>query len=161
MQQFLVIFIKKNLNNLYFLPYNKDFNKKPCKKLLIVVKYNIRKLIMPVVTNNVYGNISITDRTVAKFVQHNTLDCYGVVGFVSSGIISTILENIFKKSMTKGVKVKTTGDRITIDVYVIIKYGVSINAVAESLKESIKYKVERFTGMLVDTVNINIMGIQV
>ena len=46
------------------------------------------------------------------------------------------------------------------DVYVVIKYGVSINAVAESLKEGIKYKVEKFTGMIVDTVNVNIIGVK-
>ena len=39
-------------------------------------------------------------------------------------------------------------------------YGVSINAVAESLKESVKYKVEKFTGMIVDTVNVNIIGVK-
>lgn len=54
----------------------------------------------------------------------------------------------------------TNGDRIFIDVNVIIKYGVSINAVAESLKEGVKYKVEKFTGMIVDTVNVNIIGVK-
>ena len=47
-----------------------------------------------------------------------------------------------------------------IDVNVIIKYGVSINAVAESLKEGVKYKVEKFTGMIVDTVNVNVIGVK-
>lgn len=58
------------------------------------------------------------------------------------------------------VKVTTNGDRIYIDVYVIIKFGVSINAVAESLKESVKYRVEKFTGMIVDTVNVNVIGVK-
>jgi uncharacterized alkaline shock family protein YloU len=41
-----------------------------------------------------------------------------------------------------------------------MKYGVSISAVAESLKEAIKYKVEGFTGMIVDTVNVNVIGVK-
>ena len=60
----------------------------------------------------------------------------------------------------KGIKVTTYGNRIYIDVYVIVKYGVSINAVAESLKEAVKYKVERFTGMIVNTVNVNVIGVK-
>ena len=60
----------------------------------------------------------------------------------------------------RGIKVVTSGDRIFIDVNVIIKYGVSINAVAESLKEGVKYKVEKFTGMIVDTVNVNVIGVK-
>ena len=59
------------------------------------------------------------------------------------------------------MKITTSGNRIFIDVYVLIKYGVSIEAVAESLKESVKYKVERFTGMIVDTVNVNIVGLKI
>ena len=43
---------------------------------------------------------------------------------------------------------------------IIVKYGVSIKAVVEALKESIKYKVERFTGMIVDTINVNVMGVK-
>ena len=40
---------------------------------------------------------------------------------------------------------------------VVVKYGVSIDAVADSLKEAVKYKVERFTGMIVNTVNVNVV----
>jgi len=32
--------------------------------------------------------------------------------------------------------------------------------VAESLKEAVKYKVERFTGMIVNTVNVNVIGVK-
>ena len=64
-----------------------------------------------------------------------------------------------KESSGRGIKVTTSGNRIYIDVYVIIKYGVSIEAVAESLKEAVKYKVEAFTGMIVNVVNVNVIGV--
>ncbi len=44
--------------------------------------------------------------------------------------------------------------------FVIIKFGVSIKAVCESLKEAVKYHVEKFTGMIVDTVNVNVIGVK-
>ena len=69
-------------------------------------------------------------------------------------------EFLKKDAGGRGVKVTTSGNRIYIDVYVVIKYGVSINAVAESLKESVKYRVEKFTGMIVDTVNVNVIGVK-
>ena len=73
----------------------------------------------------------------------------------------TLAELLGKDAGGKGVRVATSGNRIFIDVYVLIKYGVSIEAVAESLKEAIKYKVEKFTGMIVDTVNVNVMGLKI
>ena len=79
---------------------------------------------------------------------------------VSRRLSDSISELLKRQNDGKGVKVTTNGDRIFIDVNVIIKYGVSINAVAESLKEAIKYKVEKFTGMIVDTVNVNIIGVK-
>ncbi len=115
---------------------------------------------MSVNTSNVYGKISISDLAISKVASKAALECYGIVDTVSRRFTDS-LSVLLKKPMSgKGVKVVTSGDRIYIDVYVIIKYGVSINAVAESLKEGIKYKVEKFTGMIVDTVNVNIIGVK-
>lgn len=116
---------------------------------------------MSVNTSNVYGKISISDQVLAKVAAYAALECYGIVELVSRRFMDSIVELFKKKSSeSKGIKVVTAGDRIFIDVYVIIKYGVSINAVAEALKEAVKYKVERFSGMIVDTVNVNIMGVK-
>ena len=115
---------------------------------------------MSVNTSNVYGKISISDLAIAKVASNAALECYGIVEMVSRRFTDSFSELLKKQPGGKGVKVVTNGDRIFIDVYVIIKYGVSINAVAESLKEGIKSKVEKFTGMIVDTVNVNIIGVK-
>jgi len=115
---------------------------------------------MAVNTSNVYGKISISDVAIAKVASHAALECYGIVGMVSRKFTDSLSEMLKKDSEGRGVKVSTSGDRIYIDVYVLVKYGVSITAVAESLKESVKYKVEKFTGMIVDSVNVNIIGVK-
>ncbi len=115
---------------------------------------------MSVNTNNIYGKISITDDAIANFVSKTAMECYGIVEFVPYSIFDAIFSLFKKRGGLKGVKIATNGDRIFIDVFVVVKYGVSIKAVAEALKESLKYKVERFTGMLVETVNVNILGVK-
>lgn len=115
---------------------------------------------MSVNTSNVYGKISISDSAIAKVAKNAALECYGIVDTVSRRLSDSISELLKKQTDGKGVKVVTSGDRIYITVNVIIKYGVSINAVAESLKEGVKYKVEKFTGMIVDTVDVNIIGVK-
>ena len=50
---------------------------------------------------------------------------------------------------------------MAIDFHVIVSYGVSICAVADNLIESVKYKVEAFTGMEVDKINIYVEGVRV
>ena len=39
-------------------------------------------------------------------------------------------------------------------------YGVSISAVSENLIENVRYKVETFTGIPVDKVNIYVEGVR-
>ena len=115
---------------------------------------------MSVKTNNVYGKIIISDKTVERFVSHVAMDSYGIVEFVPLNLWDSIISFFKFGSEVKGVKVRTSGDRIIINISIIVKYGVSIKAVVDALKESIKYKVERFTGMIVDTMNVTVMGVQ-
>lgn len=115
---------------------------------------------MSVSTSNAYGKISISDLAIARVASQAAMESYGIVDTVSRRFTDTLAELLGKDTGGKGVKVSTSGNRIFIDIFVVIKYGVSIEAVAESLKESVKYKVEKFTGMIVDTVNVNVMGLQ-
>ncbi len=115
---------------------------------------------MSVKTNNIYGKIIISNSTIEMFVYRVSMDCYGIVQFVPGNFWNAVVSFFKFGSEVKGVKVRSNGDRMFIDVSVIVKYGVSIKAVVEALKESIKYKVEKFTGMIVDTINVNVMGVE-
>ncbi len=116
---------------------------------------------MSVHTANAYGRITINDDAIAQIAGITALECYGIVDLVSKKLSDSLSDLMNKKRISRGVKVLTSGDRIIIDLYVIVKYGVSIDAVAQSLKKTVKYGVEKFTGMVVDAVNVNVAGIKV
>ena len=116
---------------------------------------------MSVNTANAYGRITVTEEAIAQVAGNSALECYGIVDLVSKRLSDNIADVFRRTRISKGVRVMTSGDRIFIDLYVILKYGVSIEAVAQSLKKSVKYDVERFTGMLLDTINVNVVGIKV
>lgn len=113
---------------------------------------------MAVNTINAYGKITISNEAIALVASHIARDCYGIVDLVSQKA-SDFWSN--KKSKVKGVNIITVNNRIYIDLFVIIKYGVSISTVTENLKSAIKYGVEKFTGMIADSVNINVVGVRV
>jgi len=116
---------------------------------------------MSVNTANSYGRMFISDGAIAIVAGHTALECYGVIDLVSKKLSDNFVELFKKEPASRGVKVLTVDNRIYIDLYVILKYGVSISAVAESLKRAVKYSVESFTGMIVDSVNVNIIGVRV
>ena len=115
---------------------------------------------MSVSTNNIYGKISISDQAIARVATLAALECYGIVELAPKGLKDSITGLFVKNAPSKGIRVTTFGDKIDIDIFVVIKFGVSLSAVAESLKQAIKYQVEKFTGMVVDNVNVNIMGVK-
>ena len=116
---------------------------------------------MSVHTKNSYGQIHISDEAIAVVAAHAARECYGVVDLVSRKLIDYIADLFGITTKGRGVRIDTVGNRIFIDMNVIIKYGVSIHAVAESLKEAVKYSVENFSGMIVDTVNVHVVGIKI
>lgn len=116
---------------------------------------------MAVNTINLYGKISISDEAIAVVASSTALDVYGVVDLVAQKFSDNFSLLFKKQSLNKGVKVLTVDNKIYLDLYVILKYGVSITAVADSLKRAVKYGVEEFTGMIVDSVNVNVIGIRV
>ena len=115
---------------------------------------------MAVKTSNMFGNIKISDESIAAVASKTALECYGVVSLISKNM-SDNLNEMFKQKYSRGVKIITVDNRIQIDLFVVLKYGVSLTAVCESLKSSVKYHVEYFTGMIVDAVNVNVLGIRV
>lgn len=116
---------------------------------------------MSVTTSNYYGKIYISDEAIAAVAASAALECYGTVDLVSKKLSDSFAELFKKQQLGKGVKVITNENRIFIDIFVVLKYGVSVSAVAESLKKAIKYRVEEFSGMIVDTVNVNVVGVRV
>ena len=50
---------------------------------------------------------------------------------------------------------------IVVELHIVVAYGVSIKAVTDNLMQSVKYKVEEFTGMKVGKINIFVEGVRV
>ena len=63
------------------------------------------------------------------------------------------------KKYSKGVKIELEGRKVTIDLYVNVKYGVRIPDVAWAAQTAVKNSVETMTGLEVAAVNINVQGI--
>ena len=54
-----------------------------------------------------------------------------------------------------------SGDKVDIDLFIIVEYGISISAVAAAIIETVKYKVEHYTGIPVGRVNVCVEDIRV
>lgn len=110
---------------------------------------------------NENGSITIDDQALGTLAGLAAMECYGVVGMASRNATQGIFELLKMEQLTKGIKVTTIDDKISIDLYIVLQYGVKISAVADNVISRIKYSVETFSGVCVDNVNIFVQGIRV
>lgn len=116
---------------------------------------------MSLSTTNKYGKISISDEAVQAIASHSAAECYGVVDLVSRRFSDNIGHLFNKNQLGKGVAVQTVDNLIYVEVFVILKVGVNIEAVKKSLSDAVKFSLETFTGMRVKRVHVNVVGIRV
>ena len=109
--------------------------------------------------NTHMGNITIDKEVIAQYAGTVATECFGIVGM---GItVKDVVKLLRKDNLTKGITVTITNNKLTLDFHVIVSYGVSILAVSDNLIDNVKYKVEEFTGMTVDKINIFVEGVRV
>ncbi len=116
---------------------------------------------MSLTTQNKYGKISISDDAVAAVASQAASECYGVVEMVSRRFSDNLAHIWSKNVLGKGVKVATVDNLMYVEVFVILKVGVNIEAVKKSLADTVRFALETFTGMRVKRVQVNVVGIRV
>lgn len=116
---------------------------------------------MALSTYNKFGHITVSDEAVAIIVSKAASECYGVVELVSRRFSDNLAKIFNKKTYGKGVRVVTTDNVAHIDIFVILKLGVNVEAVRESLTKVVTYSVEKYTGMRVKNVTVNVVGVRV
>ena len=108
------------------------------------------------------GMISIDSEVIARYAGSTAVECFGIVGMAAVSMKDGLVKLLKKESLTKGIQVGISDEnKITLNFHVIVAYGVSISAVTDNLISNVKYKVEEFTGMSVDKINIYIEGVRV
>ncbi len=106
------------------------------------------------------GRVTISPRAIATIAYQATRQSYGVVGLTSKNLMEGITQ-VIVKDPTHGIEVKYDGQKITIDLYVIIEYGTRIKSVASSVSNTVKFNVEKALGMPVERVNVHVRGLRV
>ena len=116
---------------------------------------------MPAKTKSDLGIISIEDNVIATIAGVSAMESYGIVGMASKSATDGLFELLKWDYLTKGIKVHSKGDSLTIDLHVILEYGVKISVVADNIIEKVKFSVEELTGHKIDKINVFVQGIRV
>ena len=116
---------------------------------------------MPAEKKNEHGVIDIDDNVIATIAGLSAMESYGIVGMASKNATDGFFELLKWDNLSRGVKIYIENNIITIDLHVILEYGMRIAIVAENIIDKVKFNVENLTGLKVKKVNVYVQGIRV
>ena len=106
-----------------------------------------------------WGRIEVLPEVVGAVAAHAAMECYGIHGMAARGLRDGFAELLRRDNLHRGVDVRDTPEGLTVDVYVVVQYGVRITEVAHNLQSAVRFEVERMVGVPVVDVNVNVQGV--
>ena len=107
------------------------------------------------------GNIEIQNDVIAQYAGAVASECFGVVGMAGISVKDGLVKLLKLDNSGRGVGVVLNNNKLTLDLHIIVAYGVNIMSVSNNIISEIKYKVEEFAGIEVDQVNVFVEGVKV
>ncbi len=107
------------------------------------------------------GERTMTQGFVAQYAAEAAMGTPGVYGLDKSTVM-TLKESIMGESEGNGVTVffnEAKENLVNITVYPVLYYGNVLPEVAWAIQEKVKNDVERFTGLIVESVNVHVKGV--
>ena len=110
---------------------------------------------------NELGTISVVEDVITTVAGYAAIECIGIVAMASKRATDGLVELLGRENLKRGVRAVLNEDSVSINLYIIVEYGVFIAAVAKNVVETVKYRVENLIGVKVDQVNVTVEGIRV
>ena len=113
-----------------------------------------------VTISNDKGSIRIATDVFTSLVGAAAVKCFGVRGMAMRSMSDGLVHLLKREVMGKGVKVTCDEDgTISIELHIIVKTGVNLPAICNSIINEVRYKVTKDTGVEVKAVDVYIDSI--
>lgn len=110
---------------------------------------------------NHLGTIEISHEYFSYLIGNAASSCYGVASMMKSGAKQGLRSLVMRRSYAdEGVRVRSEGEKLIIDLHISVIYGTNISAIAKSIVNKVRYTVEQATGLEVRKVNVFVDGMK-
>jgi uncharacterized alkaline shock family protein YloU len=103
------------------------------------------------------GRISISHEAVAHIVGRVAAEAYGVVGMAPRNPRDRLTRDRLRQGISVG---GTVEEGVTIELNVVVEYGLNLKEVGSTLRNRVEYEVERLTGLTVADVDVRIQDVR-
>jgi uncharacterized alkaline shock family protein YloU len=110
--------------------------------------------------NGKIGQIRIADEVLAIISGTAAMEVEGVIAGANPGHSGDMSARFAKRNFAKGVKIALDGDKVKVNITIMVKFGHKIHAVAKEVQNRIITALETMVGMQVAEVNVNVAGLR-
>ena len=107
------------------------------------------------------GNLHVANEVLADMVGNAAMECYGVVGMTAPNAADGIAKILPASRLRRGVVVKPTDNGVRVDLYVVVEYGTTIQAVSQNLVDQVTYALTEYAKVPIDAVEVHVQDIKV
>ena len=108
---------------------------------------------------NSLGSIRIADEVVEVIAGLAASEVAGVVS-MSGGLVGDLANMLGRsKNPSKGVKVEVGEHEVSVELNIVVEYGVAIAQVAANVQSAVKEAIESMTGLRVTHANVHVQGV--
>ena len=104
------------------------------------------------------GTVNISEEVLATIAAQAVREVDGVGGFATT-LGGEIAERLGKRAPSRGVKLVVEGEEVTVDAFILIKYGSVIGDVSRAVQDAVTSGIEAMTGITVNAVNVTVCGV--
>jgi uncharacterized alkaline shock family protein YloU len=105
---------------------------------------------------NHLGVIEISEEYFSALVGNAASSCFGVVGMSNSNARQNFRSFFYRHRnyIDQGVVVRRDAQGLSLDLHIVVTYGLNISAIVKSIVNKVRYTVEESTGLEVKHVNV-------
>lgn len=118
---------------------------------------------MAIDKNTPFGGITISSQAIETVANDAALNCYGVVALTHKMRTINSLDQLLKREYKEkvGAIAKKTSDAWTVDIYIIVAYGIKLTEIIGGVQEQVKYVLEKKFDIKFKAINVYIEGVKV
>ncbi len=103
---------------------------------------------------NEYGTIDISNEALSGIVSIAANNCFGVHGMARKNMGESIAELLKLDARHKGISIEIKDDLVNITLRIIVRHGINIAAIGDSIINEVTYYVENTAGVKVGRVDV-------
>ena len=105
------------------------------------------------------GTLQIDTGVIAVIARMAAVNVKGVVD-MSGSLVEGLAGMVGKKHSERGVHVELVDNCVSLDMSIVVEYGINIPKLAWEIQHQVRDAVERMTGKAVKSVNVTVKGVQ-